>query len=702
MILSLVGILGSTSHLNLPMILPLSRMNGFEASRLIRHQLIQSVRKQWIVGVLDNILSESRAFDVFLEVVPEAVVDGCSLQNYAVPNTRKIVTIFKDMNRQLLILGQPGAGKTVLLLQLARELLNRADQDEKEAVPIIFSLSSWSSRDKDFLQWLLSEFWFKYSIETKAAKRILEDGRAILLLDGLDEIKEEARKSCVEAINSFRKSFNFLDVAVCSRTQDYDELKSKLDLNCAITLLPLDDKQINKYLSGRDYAALRNLLHSDPEFKNMAQVPFLLNIMAYTYRDASSINLKGIKSHEDRKKHLFDNYVQQRFRRLTHTYTLQRSKRYLSWLSGAMLTNNQPIYYSILLQPSWLNNDVERKIYAILVGLFYGSSLGTITTLLMALELHLPLSILIGVFVGATYGASSTVIILKTCRFIEKISKADFIKTVDSNGPKTNKETVQEPVSTEPQSTGDRSRQNRVLGAIMGALGSWIMDNMRFGMINFLVASLVLSTPLALLVGIVSWTSWWLLVDPISLFIGVSVTEKPLYPVIMNFNSNKTSLHKNIADSITIALSVLLINILLESSIVQVLYSLTISLGIYIFLIYLWLLLSRPLDRIINKVPLFWNTLTTFCTIFVALGIGINPIIGFLFACCRMLLRIEGRFYIRYLILRAILSFNGKLPLNMHHFLNEMVSLVILRRLGDGYMFIHRSLQDYFLEQHSG
>jgi predicted NACHT family NTPase len=38
--------------------------------------------------------------------------------------------VYDEAGGELLILGEPGAGKTTLLLQLARELLSRAEQDE--------------------------------------------------------------------------------------------------------------------------------------------------------------------------------------------------------------------------------------------------------------------------------------------------------------------------------------------------------------------------------------------------------------------------------------------------------------------------------------------------------------------------------------------------------------------------------------------
>src|SRR5690606_3278352 len=54
-------------------------------------------------------------------------------------------TVFvEEAGRSLLILGAPGAGKSVLLHQLARDLLDRARDDPREPVPVPLSLGGWT------------------------------------------------------------------------------------------------------------------------------------------------------------------------------------------------------------------------------------------------------------------------------------------------------------------------------------------------------------------------------------------------------------------------------------------------------------------------------------------------------------------------------------------------------------------------------
>ena len=79
------------------------------------------------------------ATDLGLDLQPDAVLKHADYSDYTLPDSsRDIETIFHDMGGQLLILGAPGSGKTILLLQLAEKLLGRAQHDNKQLMPARF------------------------------------------------------------------------------------------------------------------------------------------------------------------------------------------------------------------------------------------------------------------------------------------------------------------------------------------------------------------------------------------------------------------------------------------------------------------------------------------------------------------------------------------------------------------------------------
>jgi predicted NACHT family NTPase len=66
------------------------------------------------------------------------------------------VSVIYDATELLLILGEPGGGKTTVLLDLARTLLDRAKSDIRERVPIVLNLSSWKKK-QPLVEWISNE-----------------------------------------------------------------------------------------------------------------------------------------------------------------------------------------------------------------------------------------------------------------------------------------------------------------------------------------------------------------------------------------------------------------------------------------------------------------------------------------------------------------------------------------------------------------
>jgi hypothetical protein len=53
---------------------------------------------------------------------------------------------------------------------------------------------------------------------------------------------------------------------------------------------------------------------------------------------------------------------------------------------------------------------------------------------------------------------------------------------------------------------------------------------------------------------------------------------------------------------------------------------------------------------------------------------------------------------IKHYALRLILWLNGNTPFNFIKFLDRCAKLILLKKVGGGYIFIHRMLLEYFAE----
>ncbi len=339
-----------------------------------RATMLQNVEDYWLKGVLDPAL-EAGTFEMGLSAAPGALLRHKDYGDYELPANANILDVFNDLNRELLILGAPGGGKTVLLLQLARELIQQARQDSSKAIPVVLNLSSWAAERKSLADWLVDELRQKYQMPKKVATAWVEGEKLLLLLDGLDEVAEQYRNECVEAINAFRQQYRTVDLAICSRIADYDALTSKLDVRGAIVLEPLSQQVIEKYLDRPELASLRQVMAGDKDLQVMSQVPFLLNAMAYAYAGATPNNFV-FPANDDtakaRRTHLFNRWVEKRLEaRPISSYKHAKINKWLGWLAGKIVMFKRIVFYIEELQPIWITEN--NLLYQMVVGLASGT-----------------------------------------------------------------------------------------------------------------------------------------------------------------------------------------------------------------------------------------------------------------------------------------------------------------------------------------
>jgi len=171
-----------------------------------RSRMVEKVQAIWIKGVLERALNPSSRIPLSLLNASGAVILPFNIEVQDVNHPpkplaaeRKMIDVFDQMGGALLILGGPGSGKTTLLLELARDLIRRAQQDAHQGVPIVLNLSSWAYKRKPISQWMIEEMCIQYHIPSKIAASWLAADALLFLLDGLDEVSPEHRLDCVNA-----------------------------------------------------------------------------------------------------------------------------------------------------------------------------------------------------------------------------------------------------------------------------------------------------------------------------------------------------------------------------------------------------------------------------------------------------------------------------------------------------------------------
>ncbi|MGD1806534.1 HEAT repeat domain-containing protein [Dapis sp. BLCC M126] len=213
----------------------------------------------------------------------------------------------QSRGRKFVILGAPGSGKTTLMSYFAVMLAEKQPQflgldTETDWLPILIRMRDLARHpDKSIL-----EYARIFAEKTMAVKTLptgffehwLEDGRALILLDGLDEVAEEGKRyDVVRRIENFLGQFDRNRAIITSRPAGYRRDFFRTTEFPHYQMQSFDDEKISTFINNwydsrfkdkveaeRRKESLQKALDDNDRIKLLARNPLLLTIIALIHR----------------------------------------------------------------------------------------------------------------------------------------------------------------------------------------------------------------------------------------------------------------------------------------------------------------------------------------------------------------------------------------------------------------------------------
>ncbi|MFF3427549.1 NACHT domain-containing protein [Streptomyces sp. NPDC002602] len=282
-----------------------------------RNVLLHRVDQMWTRD-LDHRWNDIVRIELGLEDSPAAVDDPwasaalVTRSGTPLPPGTTISAMYERHGSQLLVLGAPGAGKTIHMLELTRALVERAKAESGAPVPVFLLLTNW--RGERMVDWIEEELRRRYRVPSEVAGSLLSQGAIDVILDGLDEVDPSRHARCVTELNTFLSADGLpqCGIAISCRTLEYDVLPQRLTVNGAIAVQPLPVAVVHAFLNdaGPQLDGLRGVAAVDPELTRLLTTPLMLGIAAVAYSGVDGSAVLSIGSLGERRALVYDAFLE--------------------------------------------------------------------------------------------------------------------------------------------------------------------------------------------------------------------------------------------------------------------------------------------------------------------------------------------------------------------------------------------------------
>lgn len=689
-----------------------------DRARRNRERMLAKVRTQ-VASELEHSLYYEVLQTLGLAALPEAVAHPWQLDlslGGISSSPTSIHEAFRQSHGDVLIDGRAGAGKTTLLLQLAEGLLTRAEQDEKEPIPVVLNLSSWATHREPLEKWLMGELSRKYGVPRAIGRLWIRQEQILPLLDGLNEVGAANQQACLDEIKDYRSTHPYTPLVVCCRSDEPASWQEQSWPGATVTILPLSRQQVDQFIASvaHKLPLSHQAVEHDHLLYEVLTTPLMLCVFTLTYyHEPLKIRELLRASLATRRQRLFATYVDRMLKRPgnRHAFSIEQAIGWLVWLATQMTQRNQTELYLERLQMDWLPQGVSRRLPTLVIGLAYGFFIAlakgiAYVQIFTGPRRPPPMQ---GLFDGVLIGCCNVLLYVVLNGFL--------LPWLD----------VQQRRSVARGSL--RERWQRLRAPLASPLGKRIVYGTLSGLLNACCIGLLVDLPagldnglfFALIYGIlgplgpeiqpaevIRW-SWKSLQDTSMKFLGIGLLVGLvglLYGVFtgLAFLSNPALLSRYLLLGLGIGGVIGMLAFLVGGVSHQQLDHRVIMLpnqgirnSLQNSLLYgsiAWIIFGAVFALVYGPVPLWiFGTTNTVLPPHSGLIYGLTD--GLAVGAFFWLL-LGGTAWLQHSVLRLLLWYTKCAPLNYPRFLDEAGQRMLLQKSGGGYKFVHPLLQDYF------
>ncbi|OKH52868.1 hypothetical protein NIES2101_13400 [Calothrix sp. HK-06] len=248
------------------------------------------------VNILEKITGRKRAsIEELIENVSREDVDRFSLGRVSEKRVPGLEAVTKYS--KLMILGKPGAGKTTFLKHLAYSCIKGKFQ--KNRIPLFITLKDFAEApNQPNLFRYLNQIFVKYNITTKtntainSVEQLLKQGKLLVLLDGLDEVRETDSARVLNQIQDFTNDYPVnqfvITCRIAAREYTFEQFTE-------VEVADFNDEQIESF-SKKWFTAKEDTvkatkfvekLQEDKPIRELATNPLLLTLLCLVFEESA-------------------------------------------------------------------------------------------------------------------------------------------------------------------------------------------------------------------------------------------------------------------------------------------------------------------------------------------------------------------------------------------------------------------------------